>query len=99
MASKLKRKKSRNNYQLNFLEGKRFIFTQGKWAGQEVCLDKRNKKGVWDISTHFSSIKTLANGDMIIGWHYDRITEEQLIKFADNKLKAEIRNYNLNKIC
>lgn len=88
MASKLKRQRARKMYGLNYLEGKRVLFTSGKWEGQQVTLDKRNKKGIWTISTYIR----------FYGWDYDTITDEQLVERC-LELKSEFRDYKLSRIC
>lgn len=87
MASKLQRQKARSKHNLNFLEGKRVIFTSGKWEGQEVCLDKRSKKGFWTISTYIR----------FYGWDYDRITDHVLFNNCQ-ELKEQIRDYKLKTV-
>jgi len=86
MASKKHRYKCRvNAHPLNKLEGRRVTFTSGKWIDKEVLLERRSKKGIWDVAT-------LIWWD----WEYDKLTDEQLFACCD--IKAIKRDIQLQKI-
>lgn len=87
MASRKHRTRCRvKAHPMNTLEGKRVTFTNGKWVGNTVTLDKRTKKGIWTIS-YFDRYD----------WIYDTITDEELVSYCDD-VKAIQREVNINKL-
>ncbi len=87
MASKKIRQNCRKlAHPLNYLEGQYIIFKTGEFAGKQVTLDKRSKKGIWDVSIYQGNWQ---------GWYYTKMTDGEILA---NIPKGANRETQLNKI-